>query len=741
MNDFIISVDAISQKEILKRLDEYIASLPDADRWSQYFAASTGQITKELIAGFGAYLKQDSISSRRENYLPYAQSRGHVVGGAQSLGYSVFRGRNALVEITFTPSSTGVYPKYYQLGSVSGYGLILLEETTHNSGTPLTVTCAVGDIKDQTLQAQNGNKGKFRFTEKRVSNDVRIFIGSTEIEVSTDIREILNDLFYIQTNTVGSVDALFLNRATAAAQYTSGSNVRLEWIELRDISFSESNVSIDETEGTLSNVAISALYQEPETNQSIQISAPLENDTKRLLRARNDYSKLLLQFSTDFIAAGGQDTAVAAIYEVFALKNDLSVLSTSERQDFISFIESSRTFGVRPPKVIDPVPYFLDLNISLHLVEGVQGDPETLVENIISPYEKILSNPEEVQELDFKLIEAQITALDIVQISRVLVAASAWASATSYRRGQHVLASPDTGFIYEATEFVRYGNSSEPTWPEPVALTPPQTGFQYGQTVNDFEIVWESVEKNASAPDWQADSVYRVGDTVNPTGQVGNDPDASYRVLRVLSRSGKDIAGQAASVTYQGVTFTADNVGEDGNLIELVFDGADTITAVVDDWNFNNPNNTVSHNGTGSDVLTAGTADLQGGTDPISGEPSWPIPADASEPDSESFTDDNQILWLMIEKVGTPNAWQQDTVYEIGDVVIPSNVQSGQENIAFQAVAYIGKTSNSQPSFPTSLGNSVIDGGVVWVARGKEAAPISPNLTEYYLINQTVSLI
>jgi hypothetical protein len=69
-----------------------------------------------------------------------------------------------------------------------------------------------------------------------------------------------------------------------------------------------------------------------------------------------------------------------------------------------------------------------------------------------------------------------------------------------------------------------------------------------------------------------------------------------------------------ASASYGGVTYTAVTAGPNGNDIELVFNGTDSITTVVNAWNTANPSNTVSHNSsTPSSVPTAGSVKLFGG--------------------------------------------------------------------------------------------------------------------------------
>lgn len=75
-----------------------------------------------------------------------------------------------------------------------------------------------------------------------------------------------------------------------------------------------------------------------------------------------------------------------------------------------------------------------------------------------------------------------------------------------------------------------------------------------------------------------------------------------------------EFEGTKASNTVSGVTFTADHNGTDGNSIALVFDGTLTTDQVKLAWNNANPYNTVSHNGTGSEVISAQTLNLINGT-------------------------------------------------------------------------------------------------------------------------------
>jgi hypothetical protein len=75
------------------------------------------------------------------------------------------------------------------------------------------------------------------------------------------------------------------------------------------------------------------------------------------------------------------------------------------------------------------------------------------------------------------------------------------------------------------------------------------------------------------------------------------------------------IPAVAASATSEGVAFTADASGELGNSISLVFNGSDDVDTVVTAWNLANAGNTVSHDGAGTEVPSAGSVDLSGGVE------------------------------------------------------------------------------------------------------------------------------
>lgn len=107
---------------------------------------------------------------------------------------------------------------------------------------------------------------------------------------------------------------------------------------------------------------------------------------------------------------------------------------------------------------------------------------------------------------------------------------------------------------------------------------------------------------------------------------------------------------------------------------------------------------------------------------------------------SLSFFEDGNILWLQVTKRGTPPAWQGGYDYTLGDTVVPRVIQPGQESIMFQAIAYIGSSGMSEPSFPSVAGSTVVDGGIEWKSQLAANDPSALSLDEYYLINEHLTV-
>lgn len=67
------------------------------------------------------------------------------------------------------------------------------------------------------------------------------------------------------------------------------------------------------------------------------------------------------------------------------------------------------------------------------------------------------------------------------------------------------------------------------------------------------------------------------------------------------------------------------------------------------------------------------------------------------------------LVWM---REGNPSAWQASTAYAVGDVVQPTT----SNGFKYECTA-AGTTGAGEPTWPTTKGNTVVDGGVTWTCR------------------------
>jgi len=106
-----------------------------------------------------------------------------------------------------------------------------------------------------------------------------------------------------------------------------------------------------------------------------------------------------------------------------------------------------------------------------------------------------------------------------------------------------------------------------------------------------------------------------------------------------------------------------------------------------------------------------------------------------------NFVVDNHILWLELPKVGSPPAWQPHYNYKLGDVVVPTNPQPGQEELMFQCVGFIGKSSSTTPTFPQVEGQILKDNEVIWETKLLTSEPRKLSNDEYYILEPTYQIL
>ena len=459
---FIIDPSSVSFSAIRADLKAFIDAAPDSQKWKDFFDSATGQLVVDLIAGLGTFLTQDVIVARRETFLNYSKNISSVVAAGSTVGYSAFRGKNAVIRMNVTPNFSGFISKWDLVGSFKDYDLIASQDYVVNAGTPISIDVIVGLIKDQTLQATSQNPASFRFTQKNVSTDVRVYLNSTEMETSERILDLINEKFAVQTNVYDSVDVKYLNLDTFTIRYNINDNVMIKYIERADPAIVLTTMIFDL--GTINTTELLTAFQTFEDIESIRLNSPVFNETQFVIRGREDYKKIFRLLNTSIIGTSGRDVS-SAIVELFYVRSHLDLFTELEKSNFVSSLEVNRPFGVDPPTISDPTIVFLAVAITLQ-IKSAGGNPTADVAAIISNLEGVLE-----QKIEFAELENTIEDLTYVKIARIITNPSNWAANTNYRRGKRVKAVPDNGFEYEQVRKIYTSGTIEPEWNSTIGLT------------------------------------------------------------------------------------------------------------------------------------------------------------------------------------------------------------------------------------------------------------------------------
>ena len=530
-SNFIINPSSVSREAILADLDTFLASTPDTAKWRDFFKSQTGQTVKELIAGFGAFLSFNAIVARREAFWKNAVNRSSVIGGAQSQGYSAFRGRNQVLQLTVTPIVTGVLNKYSTVGSVKDQNLILLNDTILNAGVSSTVDVVIGTLATEDIIIDTDSLASFRFTKSLVSDDVRLLLNDdTEVTTSSRILDLSNEKFVLQSNPIGSVDVMYLNFDTFAVRYAVGDKLTLQWVALKELSFNTIDVNFDF--GTLIGFTTVSAYQDPESLNSIKVNASLFNETQFVVRGRNDYLKILKQLDSNLVNTNGFDISPAIVGLSYVL-DDYSLYLTSEKNTLLQKLTALRTFGVPPPDLEHPGIVFLTLDLKAVLLPNQTGDATGVVNTAVDQYQQVLS-----AAVDFEEIENLIERQSFIKVARVSVDAPVWVPSAEYVRGHHTTPISANGFIYEVVGFIYRSGAVEPSW-----------SCTVDDTVIDGDLIWkvETIGTCDSPSNWTANTRYHIGDIVKSPSLCSGK---MFQVVEYINRS-------ASSQEVQKIQFSS----------------------------------------------------------------------------------------------------------------------------------------------------------------------------------------
>jgi hypothetical protein len=515
MTEFVVDPSANSFSQSLQDLRDFKDSKPALQTWFDNLDSGTGETLLQLLAGFDTSLKYNNTVNRRETYRNFATNRSSVIAGAEDDGYSAFRGQNVHFTLTITPTVNTFISRFEPVGTVKDLDLIALEEKTLTIGTQTTLLVVAGEVANESITVGSSKIDVFRFLESSlVSEDIRLLLNGAEVEISEDIEDLLPKpnsnppeiaKYVLISNSFDSVSAYYLNFEDFVNRYDTGDVLTLEYIKLKDFSYTfPQDFTFDF--GVLDSLTVESSYLPPEEVGSIKLNSILFNQTRFAVKGRDDYIKRLRQLDPTLIDSNVRDITAAEMEGTYIkeVDDELVLLTPAEKDNLEAQLLDFRFYGNRPPPIIDPQEVNIEIDISIKFFPFVDsssleddiaeifaydhGDNEINEDGRVLPREKKLEHV-----LDLSQMEHEFVNLPYVQIARLALNPNTWQTDTVYTRGQFVTPPVANGLIFiNAVQ----GTSG--------LITP-----DFDVNAGDFVI--EGISS------WKSETEYEEGDLIVPT--------------------------------------------------------------------------------------------------------------------------------------------------------------------------------------------------------------------------------
>ena len=581
-----IKANSLSYTEIQNDINTFIEALSEEEKlgFKTLFEGANSQILIELLAAKSSDEIYHIITSRSENLLYYLNRQDSATAIAQNLSYPVYRGSNIKLQLTLMPDETAVIPKFSSVGLADEYDLIIVEDMEVIAGQEVTFDVYIGNVKEQTIYATTEDLLVFRFTNQNISEQIGLFLNDSEVPITTNALQMIDDKYFCITNAYGGVDAIYLNKnKDFKYHYTNGTKMTLKYIEYKEVTMN--SIDIQSTYGTITNVLQLANTVRPESVSSIRHKAILHAETQNRIVARDDFAKVFEESNPEIIDAVGQDYDNAHV-EVTYVKNNGELLTEQEYQAAYDNLSRRRGYGIPMCLLSHPdIMLNLDIEVVLQLNSGTSALVPMYVRQVLAKHELKLG-----YTIDFSTIENELESFSFVKTARVLPRYKAYTPNELTPEGTVFIPTNPNGKLYVVRNPLFLTGAKAPSWPTTIGATVTDndliwtcepksytyqplwsantskhlesviwvdkldvqfrcTSYTYktnalepkwptteGSYVADNQILWIAIRKNLTAPAWTGLTITEKGKVVNPT----TASDLSFQAINYIPKTPSD---------------------------------------------------------------------------------------------------------------------------------------------------------------------------------------------------------
>ena len=575
--------------------------------------------------------------------------------------------------------------------------------------------------------------------------------------------------------------------------YNTGSNLELTYVELEDLTYSADNLSLDI--GTITSYSVETTFQDIETLKEIKKNAPLYNETRYVIRGREDYRKIFQMLMNNCVDTNGFDPIPAVVQLTYVKDHTTKVWMPNVYYESGTEVLSSNNNG--------RVYRATTSGYSVSLKKGLSG--ETTPEWIKLGNE--ISSEEEYEKIpiviDYQLIWKAFPK------SMMKSSTATWSKNTEFNAGTQI----DIGNPYVYFEVIQC--NTQPIWPKTI-----------GQSVTDNTIIWTCVDTiyldGYDSEYWKQDHEFKLGTFVTPVVDNGYfykcvksgksasvEPEWTYVICNKITdgevewecydkvdavkyvknnalteltkyrqygvshaviddpkliMQGIDIQ-VTTNIVINATTLNNDiftilnkyqrtlNTYLDSQMIEHELEDLDYVMVARVQFTRENktlvwspgtlyrvkdvvrPESTSRYVYVASRIETGGYGYSQWQDRSYSGyeEPEWNL----DQVQLYDTFEDKKLTWEIrpIYELGTliPEYWQPDTVYPLNACVLPTNISYPK------IYAKCIKIDYETPKWPTKVGQSILDGRIYWTCVDPQKTAVMLGWNEYYMFNYTYS--
>lgn len=277
--------------------------------------------------------------------------------------------------------------------------------------------------------------------------------------------------------------------------YNSGSILELTYVELNDVQYEAQDLQLDI--GVVTSTSIETPYQSQETLTQMRRNAPLYNETRYVVRGREDFRKIFRMETLNAVDANGFDP-IPAVVDLSYVKDHTNKVWSPDKMTRIG------------DEVLSTIPnnYIYRATSSGYTGLSRKGTSGTVEPTWIPEGYKVPERKEDQEYPDIPQVEDYQVVWEARYIPEVGIRPNYWQSNTRYELGQQI-AVHNADYYFEAVKF-----NTEPVWPTEI-----------GQTVRDNEVNWICTDTiffdGYEAQYWSQGLEVKEGDFIEPVSSNG----------------------------------------------------------------------------------------------------------------------------------------------------------------------------------------------------------------------------